>query len=114
MAENERGKQLDSSPTAVLYDSDNKQTFFVEGIGQFSVGPSVSKIGYFKVVSAEMRESHTFEERELSIEITIPTIAIFQWMASVSSQLGSLIPSIEQGSMQSLDLIKQFLNTTKK
>jgi hypothetical protein len=110
MAEPTKGRLLAQDQNGELYDNGNIQQLFVDGIGQLAIGPAVSKLLFFKVNSTEMKNEKSFENRELCFQIILPTVALFQSLAQLPSQLSGGIPALEAHSTQAIELIKKFVS----
>lgn len=114
MAEPTKGRLLAQDQNGELYDNGNIQQLFVDGIGQLGIGPAVSKLSFFKVNSAEMKNGKSFENRELCFQIILPTVALFQALSQLPSQLSAGIPALEAQTDEAIELIKKFASGNSK
>jgi hypothetical protein len=90
-----------------LLDNPDCPEFYVEGVGQFALGPSVSKIRFFKVNYGEQTgHGITHEEREISLSVAIPTASLLEWVSSIRAALPASIDALENASKITLEMLR--------
>lgn len=99
---------------AILYDNRTQVELYVDGVGQTSLGPSVCKIRFYKVVSLTAEGDKVFETRELSADVVVPTPALVQWFTQMAAQLPVFAPMLEQAAAQNTKSINDFIEGLKK
>lgn len=108
------GQILAQDEFSILWDNRTQGETFADGIGLTNFGPYISKLRFFRVVSTEVRDKGTFEVRELSEDIVIPTIAIFQWAHAILAQLDRLLPALEGAGADNVKTIKALIEASKR
>jgi hypothetical protein len=96
-----------------LYENQDAPELFVDGVGEMSIGPSVCKIKFFKVKSAEMVNGAAVEERETSFVLTVPSIALIEWIAGFGPTLEPHVPIIERAAEMTIATLKKLAISRK-
>lgn len=113
--DSERDKKIIVSDAfSQLFDIEDKQSFFADGVAQCAFGPAVAKLSFFKVTHVEVRDGHSFETREIQFEVIIPSASLFQWIYNFIPQISEGIGDLEKANAQTLDVIKQVAKFAEK
>jgi hypothetical protein len=86
MSNREPGRVVD------VFEPDNYLDVYVDGFVQLSMGPSVSRMTFFKVKRVSDTEAGPKEDRQINLVLTMPTVSLVEWMASTTS---SLYPTLD-------------------
>lgn len=107
-AENERVLARDAN--AVLLDNEEAEEVFVEGIGQFAIGPSITKLRFFRVLSSENKDGGSFERREISHVLIIPSSQLFEGLLRIIPLLKANIGQMEKHFSLSMETVRKLSN----
>ena len=108
MVEDIGSRVLAQDKNSVLVEKGNIEEFFVDGVGQVTIGPSVSKLRLYKVTNVTLKNNVPFETREIVYSIVLPTPTLFSWLASFAPALKANMPVIEKGTSDTLMMMKKF------
>jgi hypothetical protein len=105
-----------SGPTGsnTLFDNPDCPVFFVEGVGQLAMGPAVSKLRFFRVKYGEATpDGFTNEEREISLNVVIPTVSLLEWVSNLNASLAPAIDSIDKASQSTIAMLRSATKSEK-
>jgi len=90
-----------------LFDNPDCPLFFVEGVGQLALGPAVSKVRFFKVIYGEANSAGIInEEREISLNVVIPTASLLEWVSNLNTSLAPTIDAIDSASKATVAMLR--------
>lgn len=109
------------APHFSLYERDEVDTFYADGVAQAMVGPIISKIGFYQVTNvtqtsptspADPSRPQNSEDREIMRYLTVPTRQITEFCVMFLRQVsesGSVLGNAIDGEKEQLQkLIKSF------
>ncbi len=91
MAENTRRRLLmeirNPGSAQNLYEIDEVQHSFADGIGRVFSGPAVTKIEFFRIANMNLKpeEGPPVEEREVFLKLTLPTAVVLEAALNILS-----------------------------
>jgi hypothetical protein len=93
-----------------LFETELAETRYADGTVGFSMGPAVSRIEFYRVISVRpVNPTEVHEDREKHLIVTLPTVALLEFLKTATGGAERNKDGILKGSQDLLNMYKRLL-----